>query len=247
MPEVPKKPNDIMILDIENIKIGKSRLIRGKLVHRRGNDSYLVEGQTYDFTELITFFGIDKPEPDTVSIVGPNKQENAKPDIIKLGIAFVEPPSRILSYHICNDKDDLVLYKLAAIARKILLYYTSTHIRDGKYYADQPWMIDWDTIQGQSKEFIKSSSEQYKGDNVNCPFCSSSHSKLSAYVSHVITSHSYNKRIIKEGNKEDNIQDNTVQSDKNVGQEYKCPYCDKVLKSASGRTNHIKSNHPDKT
>lgn len=230
-----------MIHDIENIKIGRNRLIDGRLVYRRGEDSFLVEGENYGLEGLIKLFDIKKHKPEVVVLA------SAEAHQARMAVALVEPPSRVLSYHLCDNDLDLTCYKLAAIARKVLVYYTSTHVKDGKYYADQPWMIDWETVPGYSKEFLKSAGDKYKDIEIKCPFCDTKHNKLSLYVSHVISNHSYvkDKKPVKEYKPE--ISDNNAESEnKKLEDDYPCPHCDKVLKSASGRTNHIKSTHPGK-
>lgn len=226
-----------MIHDIENIKVGRNRLINGKLVYRRGEDSFLVEGENYNIDGLLKLFDVKKPKTEVVILA------TAESNMSKMAVALVEPPSRVLSYHICNNELELACYKLAAIARKVLIYYTSTYIKDGKYYADQPWMIDWDTSPGNSKEFLKSAGDKYKDTEIKCPFCATEHSKLSSYLNHVMSNHSYvkDKKPVREYKPE--TSEGSAGSDDN---DFPCPYCDKVLKSSSGRTNHIKSTHPEK-
>lgn len=234
-----------MIHDIENIKIGKNRLINGKLVYRRGDDLFLVDGENYNAEGLIKLFGLKDQKQEIVTLA------TAETSKSKTAVAMVEPPSRVLSYHLCSNELELACYKLAAIARKILVYYTSTHIKDGKYYADQPWMIDWDTLPGQGKEFIRVTSEKFKDSQIKCPFCGSEHNKLNSYVSHVVSSHSYvkDKKPVKEPVKEHKLEQQEVKQEPAADiqeTDFPCPYCDKVLKSSSGRTNHIKSTHPGK-
>ena len=239
-----------MIYDIENIKVGRNRLIQGKLIFRRGQDSYIIDGEEYNLEGIRKLFDIkpekkervilaDKPEPQ------PNKSEvkvdkNEKSN--STAVALVEAPSRILSYHVIDKEIDLVALKLAAIARKVLLYYTSVEIKNGKYYAVQPWFIDWECTPGNGKSFIKDASEKYRDCVVSCPFCKQEYSKLSTFVSHVVSNHSYVKdRKPKAESKQDDTEDDQVDQSG-----YKCPHCNKVLKSSSGRTNHIKTSHPDK-
>lgn len=230
-----------MIYDIENIKIGKNRLLNGKLVYRRGENSFLVEGNDYDREGLYKLLDVDKPKPDVVTL------SSAESNKSKSAVALVEPPSRILSYHLCSSEIELTTFKLAAIVRKVLIYYTSTYLKDGKYYAEQPWMIDWDTMPGQSKDFLRLIGEKYKDADIKCPFCGTEHFKLNAYISHIMSKHSYvkDKKSIEEY-KPDPIENKEKLDAEIKESDFPCPHCDKVLKSASGRTNHIKSSHPEK-
>lgn len=246
-----------MIQDIENIKIGKNRLVGGKLLYRRGEDAYIIDGETYTLEGVIKYFDIKPPKNEKVVIVGPSaepKVTSAEPKVVttKLAAILVESPSRILSYHLYEKETDLAALKLAAISRKLLLYYTATEHKEGKYYAKQPWLIDWDTVPGNSKEFIKAAAEQFKDKVIQCPFCGSEYNKLSSYVSHISSNHSYTKdkkqKVDKQPEEEEQSEEpNRKTAVARKSEDFKCPHCDKVLKSASGRTNHIKTSHPEKS
>lgn len=223
-----------MILELEGIKIGKNRLISDKLVYRRGEDSFLVEGVEYDIEGLKNLFGIQKPKPQKITTVEDKV----------LVASLVEPPSRILSYHLCKKEHEMISLKFMAIARRILLYYTTTNVKDGKYYAVQPWMLDWDTHPSMSKEFIKESGDKYKLSNFSCMLCLNEFANLAQYITHIKQFHSYNKD--KKVTKPEPVSNDTSgESAPDKELEFPCPHCNKVLKSSSGRTNHIKSNHPE--
>lgn len=266
-----------MIQDIEGIKVGKNRLVSGKLLHRRGADAFIIDGDTFTLDGVLKYFNIQPPKNDKVVAVGPSINVEASKSAVdnssvndqigkqpltaggtkvvvhdKLVAILVEPPARILSYHLYEKDLELAALKLAAISRKILLYYTVAEAKEGKYYAKQPWLIDWDTVSGNSKDFIKFASERFRDVSIKCPFCESEFSKLSSYVSHISSSHSYTKDRKPKVDRRPDEEEQNDQPDRKMAvakksEDFKCPHCDKVLKSASGRTNHIKTSHPDKS
>jgi uncharacterized C2H2 Zn-finger protein len=218
------------IYDITSIKIGKHRFLADKLIFRRGDDLYLVDGQDFNYDGLVDYLGLKPPKTESTALITLNTcLDRSK----KIAVAFIEPPSRVISYHLVDSTVDLTLYKVAAIAMKVILYTTTVVVKNNRLYAEQPWYIDWDTSHNQ-KAYVKSISQDIK--DISCPLCLKSYAKLSSYINHVIDDHSYIKRK--------NKTEQVVEAESS--DYYKCPYCDKVLKSKFGRTNHIKMTHPDK-
>jgi uncharacterized C2H2 Zn-finger protein len=231
-------------LDITTIKVGGSRMIGPNIVFRRNEDLYMVNGTEYSYKTLLEFLGI-KPEiaktPDSTPTTDIAVTTQSDQDVV--GIALVEAPTRVISYHISHSKRDYLILKIAARARGLIMYFTSTNVKNGKYYSNQPWLYDFTALDSASK--IK---ETLGEDKLKCPFCEREFANLSAFVQHVKSDHSNKKpsRPIKEYEPEPSPPSvNEVEQDDQDG--YKCPYCDKVLKSKFGRTNHINSAHPDKS
>jgi uncharacterized C2H2 Zn-finger protein len=233
-------------LDITTIKVGGSRKIGPDIVFRRNEDLYMVNGTEYNYQTLLEYLGI-KPEakktPDTTPSTDIEVTSKGDQDII--GVALVEAPARVISYHIPHNKRDYLILKIASRARGLIMYFTSTHIKNGKYYSNQPWYYDFTALDSASK--IK---EIIGEERLRCPFCGRESANLSTFVQHIKSDHSIYKpsRPVKESEPE--LEQNQPSENHNEIKQkeqdgYKCQYCEKVLKSKFGRTNHMNSGHPE--
>ena len=89
-------------------------------------------------------------------------------------LLVIKPPSRVVSSHRVKDKSEHQKILKLAFEKQHLVYSASVEHRDGKYYAIQPWVVDWDSVNalyetnGSSK--VKEDSKPAK-NVLFCPYC----------------------------------------------------------------------------
>lgn len=147
---------------------GQSKKIRGLTV-RLSDGCYIVSGKAYSYDGAISILS--------------KKNKTADKDVMILAKPYTK---ELVSIHPSVSKEDRSVLLKMARDNGLYLYTASVIERDNKYYAVEPWAIDWDSV----------------------PDC---------------------------------VEDMVDEIDS-----IKCPYCNKEMASKSGRTLHVKSQHPDK-
>jgi hypothetical protein len=108
-------------------------------------------------------------------------------DIVYKKTAFVllKAPSRIISIHLPKNKREHAKLLERAKQSGYYLYYAPAEPRDGKYVAQQPWQLDWDSI----PEEPEPEEEQEPIDELVCPFCGKKVNSTPGRTLHVKSRH----------------------------------------------------------
>lgn len=148
----------------------------------------------------------------------------------QIAFLLVKPPSRVISSHqIKNRKEHSELLKKAK-EKKYVVYYADVKQRDGKFFAVQPWIVDFesvDNLYGPVEEL----------DRPKKPESKPKKEKLKPKKE---------KLKLKDDDDEDVITHLKKTREVEDTDEIRCPFCNKKMSSTPGRTLHVKSKHPDK-
>jgi hypothetical protein len=189
------------------LRDGKSKLIRGLTVTRDG-DEYEIEGDHYSLDRAASH----------ITECGAKRTKGV--DYSGIAFLIVKPPSRVVSTHRVRNKTEHKQLLEKAFKKQCFLYMASVEHRDGKYYAVQPWVIDWDSVNalyetdGTPKVEFKDKPKPVK------------------------------KKLSKKERDAGVAAANKPSKPEKTG--LYCPYCDHKINSTPGRTLHVKSKHPDK-
>ena len=240
-----------MLIDIDNLKIGRPRLIGHKIVLKRSESSYLIDGVTYDIDGVLRLFGIERPvleskkEETEVQLVSIEKSNLTG---LEFAVAIIEPPARLIQYGYIKDKKSYNDYLIAAKARNLLLYYSGLKENNGKFIATQPWQLDYSS---QDKDCKDLDSDEY-----SCIYCKKKYVNSAQLFNHIAQNHSFVKsqqsQLRHQKAKEERAEPHTAKSidvestiEEDNSKNLKCPHCGKACKSAFGLTNHINSRHKE--
>lgn len=184
---------------------GESKTIKQKTVLRYGDD-YYIESKEYTLDSAIKFISKNKSKGFPYNSVA---------------FLLVKPPSQILGhFNIKNKQEHKVLLEKAK-QKKALVYYADVVVKDGRYTASQPWVVDFDSV----KE-LYDPVEEYKPD---------SGIKAGKPAKYDPSLQIENEEVDKE-EEDEHIP---------VSDKLTCPYCGKEMNSTAGRTLHVKGKHPD--
>lgn len=189
---------------LEVLHDGKSKKIRGIIVQREG-DLYRIGDNEYDLDNAA---GVIKES-------GTSRQKFPYDKVVFL---LVKSPSKVISTHqIRNRREHAKLLELAK-SKNYYIYYADVQQRNGKFFAVQPWVIDWESVDN-----IHDLPEQWPKKNLKPkPKC---------------------KIVENEDDVIDSLADTEGVEDK---AELSCPFCGKKVSSTPGRTLHVKIRHPDR-
>ena len=92
-------------------------------------------------------------------------------DISYKHTAFIilKAPSKVISTHLPKSKKEHAKLLERAKSGGYYLYYAVAESRNGKYFATQPWQLDWDSVVDEPEE-VKPESEPETSE-LACPFC----------------------------------------------------------------------------
>lgn len=145
----------------------------------------------------------------------------------KTAFALVKPPSRVISYHIAKTAADHQKLIDKALDAEYCLYYTQVSRSGGKYIAQQPWQLDEATLpaigEGSEPKGQAGTSKPSKGASK--------------------TKKPQNPKKASKPKKSEKVAPSKKAA---TSDGVSCPFCDKPMSSASGRTLHVKSSHPDR-
>lgn len=102
-----------------------------------------------------------------------------------MAFVLVKAPSKIISTHKIDDRVGHQELLEKARERGLYLYYAETHCVEGKIFAKQPWLIDWESVANNTKQQTEPVStpvinkepgpdpiESQKNEiDLSCPFC----------------------------------------------------------------------------
>lgn len=178
---------------LDELEVGESRQIRGKTVSRDG-DSFIIDGKGYSASEAI-------------SVLEQRGRRKSFP-YDELAFVLVKPPSRVISTHkVTNRSEHVDLIKMAQ-KRGLFLYYATVEQRENKYYAKQPWIVDWESVPEDGvpkvqpkrtappppdpepdEEPESDDSVETTDDGLSCPFCGKTMSSTPGRTLHVKSKH----------------------------------------------------------
>jgi len=115
------------------LRNGKSKIVRGVTVTRTG-DEYLIEDESYSLDDAAQF----------ISESGSKRTKGI--DYSSIALLIVKPPSRVVSTHRVRNRKEHKEILDKAFEKQCFVYFATVEHRDGKYYAIQPWVIDWDSV-----------------------------------------------------------------------------------------------------
>lgn len=166
---------------------------------------------------------------------------------------MIEPPCRIISVHRVQDQKSHKDLIIKAKQKGLYLYRANVRNRNGKIFAIQPWLIEWDTVKEQQQETRSVEVEVVKEqlpdkveddkptDSFICPHCSKKMSSSSGLTLHIKSKH----HETSDDDIVDRVEENK-QAVENKQDGLQCPFCDKVTTSTPGRTLHVKNRHPER-
>ncbi len=113
----------------------------------------------------------------------------------KIAFLLVKPPSRVISTHqIRNRKEHTALLKTAK-EKKYFVYHADVERRDGKFFAIQPWIVDWESVDNIFDPSGKNDAEEVEDTGkLSCPFCGKKCSSKSGLTLHLKTKHPETKQ-----------------------------------------------------
>lgn len=163
---------------LQSLQDGKSRKIRGTTVRRDG-DQYLINDELYSLEEA-------------AERLKGNKRQKFPYD--QVAFLLVKPPSRVISSHQIKNRKEHVDLLEKAKQKKYVVYYADVKKRDGKYFAVQPWIVDFesvDNLYGPVEDLGKPApTEEVEDTNeIRCPFCNKKMSSTPGRTLHVKSKH----------------------------------------------------------
>lgn len=114
---------------------------------------------------------------------------------MKKAYILIEPPSRVVSTHICESEEEINKVFSLAEKKRCLLYYANVNKTNNRIYVDQPLELAMDSLPNvikkkscnDIKEILDSS------DNLICPYCNKKMSSSSGLTNHINAKHSNEK------------------------------------------------------
>ncbi|MDB4490182.1 hypothetical protein N9045_01560 [bacterium] len=187
---------------------GESKTIKQKIVLRY-DDDYYIESKEYTLDSAIKFISKNKSKGFPYSSVA---------------FLLVKPPSKILGHFNIKNKQEHKELLEKAKQKQALVYYADVVVKDGRYTASQPWVVDFDSV----KE-LYDPVEEYK------PVSGIKAGKPAKYDPSLQIEN-------EEAKVEEEEEDEPIVL---VSDKLTCPYCGKEMNSTAGRTLHVKGKHPD--
>lgn len=165
---------------LQALRDGKSKKFKGISVQRDGEKFY-IEGELYNLE-------------DTIGIIQESGSTRQRFAYDRVAFLIVRPPATVVSSHQIRDRQEHVALLDKAKKKKYYVYYADVVQKNGKYYAVQPWIVDWesvDNIFGSPSEWGKDASteELDDSDQLCCPFCGKLMSSTSGRTLHVKSKH----------------------------------------------------------
>lgn len=187
-------------IKLETLAIKQTRNINGSHIFRLDESNYLINGEQHSLKEAINILSNNTEVNEEVSS---DSSISKTVNYDKLIFILVEPPFRVISVHKINNEEDKQKLVNDAVKKGLLLYYSDVRQRDGKYYAAQPWLIDWASVpndMGQRHKIAKKNSppkEQYQtptktaesSDTIKCPYCNKKLNSIFGRTNHVKGKH----------------------------------------------------------
>jgi len=145
---------------LQNLGESKVQKIRGISV-RRENDSYFIDDTPYGIDDAVARIEND----------GKKRQGFPYNEVVFL---LVKQPKRVISYHKIKSRSGHV--KLLEIARKkkLLIYYADVEKRGKKFFAKEPWAVDFESVDdlyGAIDNSGKISVDPGEVEGIHCPVC----------------------------------------------------------------------------
>lgn len=230
------------------LKSGKTKRVRGQEVRRDG-ELFLIDGDSYPIAEAAS-----KLDQAAAPRAGFDYDWT-----VFLETPPGSPPNP-LRHHRCRSKADHLALLEAVKKRKNYLYH-GTVIKDGnRYFTRPPYVIDWDSVPEHPEETKKAEAKKVpkKWDGgLSCPFCGVAVNSTPGRTLHVKSQHPDKldeyKRLLEPAKPvptkkvdEDQDEDDVVTRQLESSGGLTCPFCGTEVNSTSGRTLHVKSQHPDK-
>jgi hypothetical protein len=252
---------------LQNLRSGKSKKIRGVTVRRNDNE-YSVgdyEGLSLEDAKARLLEREDAPKTSS----GLPYQR----------LVFIEKMNgRVMRTHRIKNRAEHLKLIETVMRREHGLCYADVVERNGKFYASHIHIIDWETV--PDAEVVKTpttySPETWSG-GLSCPFCGKRCSSTSGRTLHVKKEHEARfeeyrelvdereadkrakvvadndvpvpdfvkkKQPVSDDDEEEDVVTHIRES--NDPTKYPCPFCDACPTSSPGRTLHVKSKHPDR-
>lgn len=191
-------------LKLKSLTARVSRTINGQNVIKLEDNAYLINGERFTLKEGVSkLVSEEEVQEENSSLSSNNKSTNFD----KVVYIMIEPPFRVISTHRIQSDEERIKLINDSIKKGLLLYFTDIRARDGKYYAAQPWLIEWASVPNDMSGRSKTAKKYIESDK--------------------------------------NIEKQVINPEEQSSS-LKCPYCNKVLNSKFGRTNHVKGKHQDK-
>lgn len=164
-------------MKLTSLAVGSIRTIGGKKVIRISEDKFDIDGQE-------------------VSISSANRILKIKADYSSFIFIMVEPPHRVITTHILETEEEYIKLVDTAKKKKLCLYFSEYKEINGKKYAQQPWLLDYNAIT-EPKPISRSKSKEVEivdeSNNLICPYCKKQMSSSSGLTNHINSKHAKNK------------------------------------------------------
>jgi hypothetical protein len=164
---------------LQRLHDGRPKKVRGVSVCKE-NGQYIIDDEHLTLDEA-------------VKVLEGRKRQKFPYD--QVAFLLVKPPSRVISSHqIKNRKEHAALLEKAK-EKKYVVYYADVKKQDGKFFAVQPWIVDFesvDNLYGPVEELGKEkpdTGEVEDKDEIRCPFCKKKMSSTPGRTLHVKSKH----------------------------------------------------------
>jgi hypothetical protein len=194
-------------LKLSTIAVRQSRNINGYKIYRLSDQEFLINGENCTLKAAIKIL-CDKDNIEVIPEVSSTSSASATVNLDKIAFVMVEPPARIISNHIVSNEDERLALVKSALKKGLILYFSDVRVKDGKYYASQPWMIDWDSVPNNLDNRVKIASKNKEMEKITdsektvseeskvldngtiiCPYCNKKMNSLFGRTNHVRGKH----------------------------------------------------------
>ena len=178
---------------------------------------------SHDSDSVYSIDGVEYSLDNLVNYISTTSTTSSYINYSDTAFLLIKPYSQsVISTHKCKNKQEHKDLISRAKSLGLHLYYAGVENLNGRYYAVQPFIIDWDSISDTNDE-------SKDIPDLTCPHCNKVCNSSSGLALHIKSRHS-----------DDEVE--AIDQDLN---KFKCPYCDKIASSSSGKTLHIKNKHPE--
>jgi hypothetical protein len=227
------------------LKSGKSRRIRGMVIHRDG-DYYVIDGDAFTLQDAVSRLA--------------SAENKLSHNIDYNWTAFLEktPSGVLVRWFRCRDRAEHAALVDEVKNRGRYLWYAQVRRVDDRYQAVHPHLIDWDSVpdhpqDNKTRQEKAQAPDPSKWDGgLSCPFCRRQVSSTPGRTLHVKHDHperleeyftliavGLQKRATPESDEDDDVVSRVQES-------ASCPFCEQITTSISGRTLHVKGKHPER-
>lgn len=162
--------------------------MRGLQVTRTAEDEFGIGGFAYSLDDAISH------------LESHGSKRSGGVDYDNVAFLMINPkaPSKVISTHQVRNRGDHQKLLQTAFKKRCVLYYASVEKKDGKHYAVEPWLVDFDSVDAlydeKGKPKVKLGSKSSKPEKTGkgglfCPYCDHTINSTPGRTLHVKSKH----------------------------------------------------------